>query len=87
MWVTFFAPSVSEFTVPILQRYMLLPFTHLSITEQSTFAGVKAIIASIGPTTSTFLRDKMSLHVAATAQNPEPMQLADAIEKAQRSGQ
>ncbi|KAJ7494646.1 tetrapyrrole biosynthesis, uroporphyrinogen III synthase [Mycena galericulata] len=71
-WIVFFAPSAAEFVTPFLRRHFDLP----SVDSTSSTA---ARIASIGPTTSIFLREKLNLSVGAVAPKPTPEYLLEAI--------
>ncbi|KAJ7178585.1 tetrapyrrole biosynthesis uroporphyrinogen III synthase [Mycena crocata] len=73
-WIVFFAPSAAEFVTPWLRQQF-----DLSSTEPTSRTQRRAQIASIGPTTSTFLRDKLNLAVNAVAMKPTPEELLEAI--------
>ncbi|KAJ7034960.1 tetrapyrrole biosynthesis, uroporphyrinogen III synthase [Mycena alexandri] len=74
-WIVFFAPSAAEFVTPFIRHHFdLHPVEHAPALAQRT-----ARIASIGPTTSVFLRDKLSISVAAQALKPTPDDLLQAI--------
>lgn len=68
----FFAPSAADFVTPILKKH----FTLLHIGNPVTSA---AHVASIGPTTTAFLRDGLQLAVDVTAPKPSPDALASAV--------
>lgn len=74
-WIVYFAPSEAEFSTPILREHFVLPGPG---TEE---AGGKprARIASIGPTTGDFLRDKLGLQVDVVSPKPNAASLAEAI--------
>ncbi|KAJ7104242.1 tetrapyrrole biosynthesis, uroporphyrinogen III synthase [Mycena belliarum] len=72
-WIVFFAPSAAELAIPLLRQYFDLP------PDPTSSARLSARIASIGPTTSAFLRDELSLRVDAAALKPSPDELLKAI--------
>ncbi|KAJ7127091.1 tetrapyrrole biosynthesis, uroporphyrinogen III synthase [Mycena epipterygia] len=72
-WIVFFAPSAAEFVTPFLRHHFDLRSSPTSLTRRP------ARIASIGPTTSTFLRDKLNIWVDAEALKPTPDDLLQAI--------
>ncbi|KAJ7274494.1 tetrapyrrole biosynthesis, uroporphyrinogen III synthase [Mycena haematopus] len=65
-WIVFFAPSAAEFVIPFLRRHF--DFGSADATTPSTRRTARA--ASIGPTTATFLEDKLNIVVAAVARKP-----------------
>ncbi|KAJ7637681.1 tetrapyrrole biosynthesis, uroporphyrinogen III synthase [Mycena polygramma] len=74
-WIVFFAPSAAEFVVPFLrQQFDFRPAD--AITSSAKRA---ARIASIGPTTSTFLQEKLNISVDVVAPKPTPEDLLHAI--------
>ncbi|KAJ7773173.1 tetrapyrrole biosynthesis, uroporphyrinogen III synthase [Mycena metata] len=74
-WIVFFAPSTAEFVAPFIRHHFdLHPVEHAA-----TLARRDARIASIGPTTSAFLRDNLGVSVAAQALKPTPGDLLQAI--------
>lgn len=75
-WITFFAPSGADFSLPILQKYFLLPGSSKS-NQKKGLPTVK--IAAIGPTTAAHLREQLSIEVAAVAEKPNAQSLASAI--------
>lgn len=82
VWAVFFAPSAAKSTIPILQRYLTLPFLSPAIPSPSTSLNLPiARIAAIGPTTATFLREKYTppLGVDVVPVKPEAEALAEAI--------
>ena len=70
-WIVYFAPSAAEFVTPILRRHF-----DFSMSEEN---GRKMKIASIGPTTATFLREGLELQVDAVASKPTPEELVSSI--------
>jgi len=76
-WIVFFAPSAAAFVSPILKNYFELR------TSQSSLSGTselfQARVASIGPTTYTFLHDELHLEVDVTAQKPSPEDIVACI--------
>ncbi|KAJ7931433.1 tetrapyrrole biosynthesis, uroporphyrinogen III synthase, partial [Mycena leptocephala] len=75
-WIVFFAPSAAEFVTPFLRRHFDLRSADASTPSLPQRA---ARIASIGPTTSTFLRDKLNVSVDAVAFKPTPDDLLHSI--------
>ncbi|KAJ4481004.1 tetrapyrrole biosynthesis, uroporphyrinogen III synthase [Lentinula aciculospora] len=78
IWITFFAPSAAEFVYPYLQAH----FCFRSIgTTQALIDDDRPLvrIAAIGPTTASFLRDKLHLHVDAIPAKPNPESLIEAM--------
>ncbi|KAJ6544758.1 tetrapyrrole biosynthesis, uroporphyrinogen III synthase [Mycena vulgaris] len=73
-WIVFFAPSSAEFVTPFLRHHF-----DLRSTDSTSLKQLPTRIASIGPTTSTFLRDKLNLWVDAEALKPTPEELLRAI--------
>ncbi|KAJ7659943.1 tetrapyrrole biosynthesis, uroporphyrinogen III synthase [Mycena rosella] len=73
-WIVFFAPSAAEFVTPFLRHHF-----DLGAMDPTASTRLPARIASIGPTTSTFLRDKLNLRVDAEAVKPKPDELLRAI--------
>ncbi|KAJ7227101.1 tetrapyrrole biosynthesis, uroporphyrinogen III synthase [Mycena pura] len=73
-WIVFFAPSAASFAAPFLRDHFDLPSTDsTSVTRRP------AQVASIGSTTSTFLRQQLHLSVAAVARKPTPDDLLQAM--------
>ncbi|PSR78948.1 hypothetical protein PHLCEN_2v7252 [Hermanssonia centrifuga] len=75
-WIVFFAPSAADFVAPILRRHFTIPEVDSPPTATR--------IAAIGPTTSTFLRDKLRMRVDVLSRKPLPEALADGIEEFDR---
>ncbi|TDL27017.1 tetrapyrrole biosynthesis uroporphyrinogen III synthase [Rickenella mellea] len=74
-WVVLFAPSAAEFAVPILRTAF-----RLSVSDGSPDSSLRdAKIAAIGPTTASYLRNKLSLDVAVVSAKPEPVELVKAV--------
>ncbi|KAJ7727316.1 tetrapyrrole biosynthesis, uroporphyrinogen III synthase [Mycena maculata] len=73
-WIVFFAPSAAEFVTPFLRDHF-----DLRSLEPTSSTRHPVRIASIGPTTSTFLRDKLNLWVDAVALKPTPEDLIEVI--------
>lgn len=71
-WIVFFAPSAAEFVTPTLRKHFAIPDMNAQ-----TFS---AKIAAIGPTTSTFLHDKLNMRVDVLSPKPSPEALAAAIQ-------
>ncbi|CAK5268747.1 unnamed protein product [Mycena citricolor] len=71
-WIVFFAPSSSEFTIPFLQEHFDLRGVDNRLLATR--------IASIGPTTTDFLRETAHLTVHAMASKPTPQHLLEAIQ-------
>lgn len=71
-WIVFFAPSAAEFVTPTLRKHFAIPDMNAQ-----TFS---AKIAAIGPTTSTFLNDKLNMRVDVLSPKPSPEGLAAAIQ-------
>lgn len=79
-WISLFAPSATEFVIPHLQRHFELPKLNDDGRRVSVIGqGRRALLGSIGPTTATFLREKLCLDVAVVAPKPDALQLASAI--------
>ncbi|KAK7033040.1 Uroporphyrinogen-III synthase [Favolaschia claudopus] len=76
-WIVFFAPSAAEFVLPVLRRRFRLDSDILPCFT-STLRATR--VASIGPTTSVFLQEKLSIRVDAMASKPAPESLLLAIE-------
>ncbi|KAF9074459.1 tetrapyrrole biosynthesis, uroporphyrinogen III synthase [Rhodocollybia butyracea] len=75
-WITFFAPSAAEFVYPHLQAH----FRFQSVdVDASTGSLPLAQIASIGPTTASFLHDSLQLYVNVVSTKPNPDALVAAI--------
>ena len=77
-WVVFFAPSAAEQVLPTL----LDQFQFQGIDSSTPgFVGNKqrVRIAVIGPTTASFMRDTLKLHVDVVAPRPTSKDLASAI--------
>ncbi|KAJ7475764.1 tetrapyrrole biosynthesis, uroporphyrinogen III synthase [Mycena latifolia] len=73
-WIVFFAPSAAEIVTPFLRHHF-----DLRPMDPTFSPRLPARIASIGPTTSTFLRDTLRLQVDAEALKPAPDELLRAI--------
>ncbi|KAF7330458.1 Uroporphyrinogen-III synthase [Mycena venus] len=73
-WIVFFAPSAAEFVTPFLRRHF-----DLGTMDTASPARRTARVASIGPTTSTFLQDKLNIAVDAVAPKPTPNDLLQVI--------
>jgi uroporphyrinogen-III synthase len=78
-WIVYFAPSAAQFVTPILENYLSLPRIAASSSGSSDRPPAK--IATIGPTTFTFVQETLRLHVAATASKPSPDDLLLAIRR------
>ncbi|KAF8647567.1 hypothetical protein AX16_006624 [Volvariella volvacea WC 439] len=78
-WIVYFAPSSSQFVMPILEKH----FTFAHHDQLTSLPQPR--IASIGPTTSSFLRDALKLHVEVTARKPSPDDLLAAIAERDRA--
>ncbi|KAJ7650377.1 tetrapyrrole biosynthesis, uroporphyrinogen III synthase [Roridomyces roridus] len=65
-WIVFFAPSAAEFVLPHLRRHFDLSSPIVRI-------------ASIGPTTAAFLKEKLDMEVHAVAEKPTPECLLQAM--------
>lgn len=80
-WIVHFAPSSAQSAIPILRRHFDLNFEKTSPELVSTATSILATakVASIGPVTTSFLRDELKLHVHATASRPTPQDLVAAI--------
>ncbi|KAJ7608129.1 tetrapyrrole biosynthesis, uroporphyrinogen III synthase [Mycena polygramma] len=74
-WIVFFAPSAAEFVVPFLRQQ----FDFRPADAITSLAKRAARIASIGPTTSTFLQEKLNISVDVVAPKPTPEDLLQAI--------
>ncbi|KAJ7158852.1 tetrapyrrole biosynthesis, uroporphyrinogen III synthase [Mycena filopes] len=74
-WIVFFAPSAAEFVTPFIRHH----FDLQSVNRAASPPRRTARIASIGPTTSTFLRDQLGISVDAQALKPAPDDLLRAI--------
>jgi len=70
-WIVYFAPSAAGFVTPILRCHF-----DFSMAEKN---GRKMKIASIGPTTTIFLREELKLQVDAVASKPTPEELVSSI--------
>ncbi|KAL0060113.1 uroporphyrinogen-III synthase [Marasmius tenuissimus] len=81
-WIVFFAPSAAQFVLPYLKEHFTLPGS----TDASETSKPLASIASIGPTTDTYLRETLKLHVGAMATKPTPEDLVRAITAADATG-
>ncbi|EJD34884.1 tetrapyrrole biosynthesis, uroporphyrinogen III synthase [Auricularia subglabra TFB-10046 SS5] len=79
VWIVLFAPSATQFSLPFLEKHFILPgLGHQSeVSEQDGRRPTR--LATIGPTTATFLRDKLSLDIAVAAPKPDAIQLAAAL--------
>ena len=76
-WVVFFAPSAAEQVLPTL----LDQFQFQGIDSSTGLVGNKqrVRIAVIGPTTASFMRDTLKLHVDVVAPRPTSKDLASAV--------
>ena len=74
-WIVYFAPSEAEFCTPVLQEHFALSGPGAAQAGERP----RARIASIGPTTGDFLRDKLGLQVDVVAPKPNAASLAEAI--------
>jgi len=75
-WIVYFAPSVADFATPILRKHFYIP----QIGNAGAADGDRtARIASIGPMTTSHLRDELKICVHATAAKPTPDDLAAAL--------
>ncbi|GBE87008.1 tetrapyrrole biosynthesis uroporphyrinogen III synthase [Sparassis crispa] len=74
-WIVYFAPSAAEFVTPTLRKH----FDLRSIDSPPDTSRTIPSVAAIGPTTSTFLREQLSLHVRAVPSKPTPEALVAAI--------
>ncbi|KAI0944313.1 hypothetical protein AcW1_002056 [Taiwanofungus camphoratus] len=72
-WITFFAPSESEFVTPILRKHFDFP----SGDKPPALGTPK--IAAIGPTTSGFLQENLNLQVHVVSPKPNAESLSTAI--------
>ncbi|KAF8351327.1 tetrapyrrole biosynthesis, uroporphyrinogen III synthase [Amanita rubescens] len=77
-WIVYFAPSAAQFVTPILENYFSLPRIEASNSGSSNRPPAK--VATIGPTTFTFVHGSLRLHVTATASKPSPDGLLSAIQ-------
>ncbi|KAJ3986976.1 tetrapyrrole biosynthesis uroporphyrinogen III synthase [Lentinula detonsa] len=78
-WIVFFAPSAAAFVFPYLQmhfRFRTIDTSQLSTDDRSLVR-----IAAIGPTTASFLRDNLHLHVDAMPSKPNPESLSKVIQE------
>ncbi|KAJ6607406.1 tetrapyrrole biosynthesis, uroporphyrinogen III synthase [Mycena sp. CBHHK59/15] len=75
-WIVFFAPSAAEFVTPFLRHHFDLRSTDGSVSSTTQSP---ARIASIGPTTSTYLQDQLNLQVDAVAIRPTAEDLVQAV--------
>ncbi|KAG2356838.1 tetrapyrrole biosynthesis, uroporphyrinogen III synthase [Suillus spraguei] len=79
-WIVYFAPSVAEFVTPILRNHFSLPVVNSSTEDCTHFSEHHHVkVATIGPTTASFLQQTLKLSVAVTARNPKADDLADAV--------
>ncbi|KAG1750409.1 tetrapyrrole biosynthesis, uroporphyrinogen III synthase [Suillus paluster] len=79
-WVVYFAPSVAEFVTPILRNHFVIPTVNSSTEDCGELSEHPIVkIATIGPTTESFLQQTLKLLVAVTARNPNAEDLADAV--------
>ncbi|KAJ6494744.1 tetrapyrrole biosynthesis, uroporphyrinogen III synthase [Mycena vitilis] len=74
-WIVFFAPSAAEFVVPFLRQQ----FDFRPANANTSLAKRAPRIASIGPTTSTFLQENLNISVDVVASKPTPEDLLHAI--------
>jgi uroporphyrinogen-III synthase len=76
-WIVFFAPSSAEYTFPSLRQR----FDMIYGDEGPAMSGGRRSVdvATIGPTTTTFLRNSLGLHVAVESPKPTAEVLAGAI--------
>ncbi|KZT25046.1 tetrapyrrole biosynthesis uroporphyrinogen III synthase [Neolentinus lepideus HHB14362 ss-1] len=75
-WIVYFAPSVADFATPVLRKHFDIP----QIDSVEAADGDRtARIASIGPMTTSHLRDELKICVHATAAKPTPDDLAAAL--------
>ncbi|KAJ7363934.1 tetrapyrrole biosynthesis, uroporphyrinogen III synthase [Mycena albidolilacea] len=73
-WIVFFAPSAAEFVTPFLRLHF-----DLGSVDATTSTRRAARVASIGPTTSAFLQDKLDIVVDAVASKPTQDDLLQVI--------
>jgi uroporphyrinogen-III synthase len=74
-WIVFFAPSATEFAMPILQQSFNLP----QIVSPGGVYMTPVSLAAIGPTTADYLSDHCHLHVAVCSPMPTAVALTNAI--------
>ena len=71
----FFAPSSTEFALPILREYLTFRPVDGEIVQDGRFCKV----AAIGPTTVTHAERKCGVRVDAVAEKPSPEALGEAL--------
>ncbi|EMD32831.1 hypothetical protein CERSUDRAFT_143432 [Gelatoporia subvermispora B] len=76
-WLVYFAPSAADFVTPTLREYFALRDVDSDRTGDAHL--MRPRIAAIGPTTSTFLRDTLRLHVDVVPPRPSADALVSAI--------
>jgi len=80
IWVVFFAPSSSSYALPHLKKEFQFRFTKPGQEEPEDASKPRAIPIAIGPTTATFLREEVGLHLEIVCKSPDPASLVQAIE-------
>ncbi|KAK7031019.1 uroporphyrinogen-III synthase [Paramarasmius palmivorus] len=79
-WIIFFAPSAAQFVLPFIREHFEL--LDQARNPSSEASSPLALVASIGPTTDTYLRETLHLHVDAMAAKPTPEALVSVIVEA-----
>ncbi|KAJ3830187.1 tetrapyrrole biosynthesis, uroporphyrinogen III synthase [Lentinula raphanica] len=76
-WVVFFAPSAAEYVFPYLRTH----FCFRTSSDPNLSSDDRPLVrtAAIGPTTASFLRDTLHLHVDTISAKPNPEALVEAI--------
>ncbi|WFD41699.1 uroporphyrinogen-III synthase [Malassezia psittaci] len=76
-WIAFFSPSGAEYALPDLRAQHWIP------TQDTNSAAKQPKIACIGPSTATWVREKLQLEPDAIAAQPTPASLREAIIQAE----
>jgi uroporphyrinogen-III synthase len=78
-WIVYFAPSAAAYVTPILRKHFLIQELQSKTTIPTLSDLRRTKVAAIGPTTDSFLRDDLHLHVHAVAPKPVPDEIVSVI--------
>ncbi|KAI0641004.1 tetrapyrrole biosynthesis uroporphyrinogen III synthase [Trametes meyenii] len=78
-WVVHFAPSAAQAVSRVLSRHFDIPATGEEWVGEAPSIKRRAQVAAIGPTTSSFLRERLHVEVAVIAEKPTPDALSEGI--------
>jgi uroporphyrinogen-III synthase len=75
----YFAPSAAAYVTPILRKHFLIEDLQSKTTTPTLSDLRRTKVAAIGPTTDSFLRDELHLHIHAVAPKPTPDEIVSVI--------